>query len=92
MTEPTAIPIRTLRNEIATIIRRVESGESFDITRHGRHVARITPTTQPRRTGTLDDLWRLRAQVPADPGYAAELRRWRDEDPGLRDVFADDER
>ncbi len=88
MNEPTTIPIRQLRNEIASIIKRVEAGESFDITRHGQRVARIGPTLPAKRYGTLDDLWALRKLVPADPAYAAEIRRWRDEQV-MRDPYGD---
>jgi prevent-host-death family protein len=86
MAEHESIPIRTLRNDVSQVIRRVEAGESFDVTRHGRPVARIMPVRPEKRPGTLADLLALRDEVPADPGWWAEIRRMRDEDPG-RDPY-----
>jgi prevent-host-death family protein len=50
----TAIGQRELRNDNAEIMRRVEAGESFVVTRNGRPVADLVPhaagVTRPRRT------------------------------------------
>lgn len=35
---------REMRNRSGEILRRVEAGESFEITNHGRPAARIVPT------------------------------------------------
>lgn len=61
-----AIPIRTLRNDVSQIIKRVEAGESFDVTRHGRRVARLAPAFEAPRPGTMADIDRLRADVGID--------------------------
>lgn len=74
---PEEIPVRTLRNEVAQVIRRVEEGESFEITRHGRRVARIVPATRERRAATLADFWAFRERVPADPSFARDVRSMR---------------
>lgn len=37
------IPHRELRNHSTEILRRVEAGETFAITNHGRPVARLVP-------------------------------------------------
>lgn len=37
------IPHRELRNHSTEILRRVEAGETFSITNHGRPVARLVP-------------------------------------------------
>lgn len=39
------IPHRELRNHRTEILRRVEAGETFAITNHGRPVARLVPST-----------------------------------------------
>jgi prevent-host-death family protein len=49
---------RELRNDNAQIIREVEQGETFVVTRHGVPVARVTPIA----TGA--DLRRVRAAKP----------------------------
>jgi prevent-host-death family protein len=49
----TAIGQRELRNDNAEIMRRVEAGESFVVTRNGRPVADLVPhagTVKKRRT------------------------------------------
>jgi prevent-host-death family protein len=38
-----AVPVRELRREIRAILDRVERGESLEITRRGRPVARLVP-------------------------------------------------
>jgi len=85
---PETIGQRQLRNDNAEIMRRVEAGESFVITRHGRPVADLIPhgevPTAPRRL-TLGELQQeARAMPPID------VERWyadRDADDLL---FGDD--
>ena len=40
-----AVPIRELQREFREILDRVEQGESVEITRRGRPVARLVPPT-----------------------------------------------
>lgn len=54
-----SISQRELRNDNAAIIRAVEAGESFTVTRRGVPVARLTPVPDT-------DLRRVR---PATPGH-----------------------
>lgn len=42
------VPVRELQREIRAILDRVESGESVEITRRGRPVARLVPAKAPR--------------------------------------------
>ena len=42
------VPVRELQREIRAILNRVESGESVEITRRGRPVARLVPAKPPR--------------------------------------------
>jgi prevent-host-death family protein len=52
-----SISQRELRNDNAEIIRAVEAGESFTVTRRGVPVARLTPVP-------ASDLRRIRAAAP----------------------------
>lgn len=54
-----SISQRELRNDNAAIIRAVEAGESFTVTKRGVPVARVTPVPE-------SDLRRVR---PASPGH-----------------------
>jgi prevent-host-death family protein len=47
-----AIPIRTLNQDTAGVLARVEHGETVEITRRGKVICRIVPVTG----GELDDL------------------------------------
>ncbi|MGH7859735.1 MAG: type II toxin-antitoxin system Phd/YefM family antitoxin [Candidatus Binatia bacterium] len=50
-----AVNVRELQREVGAILDRVERGESLEITRRGRPVARIVPTT-PTRAEAWPDL------------------------------------
>lgn len=85
MTEFEALPIRELRNDVSRVMRRVESGESFDVTRHGRPVARLVPITRHRRWKSMSE-FRATAHVsPTDPELSALIAELRSEPP--RDPF-----
>ncbi|MGH3568445.1 MAG: type II toxin-antitoxin system Phd/YefM family antitoxin [Pseudonocardia sp.] len=65
---PETIGQRQLRNDNAEIMRRVEAGESFIVTRNGRPVADLVPhgsgLKQPERRLTLGELQELRRGMP----------------------------
>jgi prevent-host-death family protein len=46
------IPIRELNQQTASVMARVENGETVEITKQGRVIGRIVPAT----SGELDDL------------------------------------
>lgn len=78
----TTISQRELRNDNATIVRRVEAGESFTVTRRGVPVADLVPHGAARRT----DYFRPTLEIVhafADVG-AVDAEAW------LRDARADD--
>jgi prevent-host-death family protein len=65
---------RQLRNDNAEFMRRVEAGESFVITRHGRPVADLTPhdaVSRARHRATLGELQERRRALPA-----VDVERW----------------
>jgi prevent-host-death family protein len=80
----TIIPQRELRNDISSVLRRVEHGERFTITVNGRPVAELGPL---RGNGEQPaDLDAVLARTPVDDRWAAELRAARDEEhAGARD-------
>ena len=39
--------VRTLRNDYAQLLRRVETGEEIEISRRGKVVARLVPALRP---------------------------------------------
>lgn len=72
------IPQRELRNDIGSVLRRVEDGESFTITVNGRPVAELGPLRQnDRQPANLDAIL---ARTPVDECWAAELQAARDEE------------
>lgn len=71
---------RQLRNDNADIMRRVEAGESFVVTRNGRPVADLVPHGAPRpRRLTLREVQEEFAKLPP-----LDLDQW------YRDRAADD--
>ncbi|MGH8776148.1 MAG: type II toxin-antitoxin system Phd/YefM family antitoxin [Jiangellaceae bacterium] len=74
MTE--VISQRELRNDNAEIMRRVEAGERFTVTRHGKAIADIVPhrtgsTGRRRRTlGELQAEFRQLPPIDVDRWYA----------------------
>jgi len=85
--EPREITQRELRNESGAIMRAVERGESFTITRNGTRVGRPLPlrrrTFVPReevlatfRTGPVLDAERFRRDLDADVDQDPVERDW----------------
>ncbi|MEO6086167.1 MAG: type II toxin-antitoxin system prevent-host-death family antitoxin [Umezawaea sp.] len=84
----TAIGQRELRNDNAEIMRRVEAGEGFVVTRNGRPVADLVPhtaeTAVPRRT-----LGELQAEFRKLPPI--DLERWNAEQLADDRIFGADD-
>jgi antitoxin (DNA-binding transcriptional repressor) of toxin-antitoxin stability system len=76
---------RELRNDTPAIMRAIEHGESFVLTRNGTPIADLIPharpAERPRVTGA--DLLEAADQLPkVDPGqFFADLDRYVDPDP-----------
>jgi prevent-host-death family protein len=77
---PETIPQRQLRNDSGEILRRVEAGESFVITRNGKPVADLVPhAREPRRRKTLREFQEDMRKLPP-----IDVEQW------YRDREADD--
>jgi prevent-host-death family protein len=77
---PETIPQRQLRNDSGEIMRRVEAGESFVITRNGKPVADLVPhAREPRRRKTLREFQEDMRKLPP-----VDVEQW------YRDREADD--
>ncbi len=74
MEEPT-ISLRELRNDVSSILRRVEGGERFVVTVSGRPVAEVVPlrTRRPRFIPLKEIQEELR-RIGPDPELYAWLR------------------
>lgn len=83
---------RELRNDNAEIMRRVEAGESFTVTRNGRPVADLIPhqVDRPVRRRTVGE-WQaeFRRMTPADSARWHRERAESDAVFGLDDPLAD---
>ena len=82
---------RELRNDNATIVNRVEAGESFTITRRGVPVADLVPHgTRPR----VDVHFTPSEQILAvyDEGRAPDAEAWMRDIRAADDMFDDDDR
>lgn len=63
------VGVRELRQNASALLRRVEGGESIDITNHGHVVGRLVPANGPARS--RDDLI---ASGDLRPGHGDPLR------------------
>ena len=72
------IPQRELRNDLAAVPRRAERGERFTVTVAGRAVAELGPLAGARALAPPARLPASLAETPADPDFAADLRRMRE--------------
>jgi prevent-host-death family protein len=62
--------VADLKANLAALLRRVQDGEEFTITKRGRPVALLT---QPRDTGHTPRLGTLRGRIRFAPGWDAPL-------------------
>jgi prevent-host-death family protein len=67
------IPQRELRNNVSGVLRRVEAGEAFVVTVHGREVAQLGPVAHRRRFVSRERLLASLAGTLSPEG-AASLR------------------
>jgi prevent-host-death family protein len=70
------VATRELRNDTASVLRRVQAGEEIIITVNGRPVAQLLPLPRSgRRWVARADLVRRLRTAQADPGLRRDLAR-----------------
>lgn len=74
-----AISLADAKARLSELVDRVEAGESIDITRRGKAVARLTAIAKPRKPVDLAALRALSATMPPQGQDAVDLVR------GIRD-------
>ena len=63
------VGVRELKERASEILRRVrEDGDAYEVSYHGRVIARLIPVTQPDSQDDLTDFLRSWEQLAADIG------------------------
>ncbi|HEY2048092.1 MAG TPA: type II toxin-antitoxin system prevent-host-death family antitoxin [Caulobacteraceae bacterium] len=76
-----SVNLADAKAHLSELVDRVEAGESIDITRRGKAVARLTAVFRPRKRVDKVLLEALSASMPRETASAADLvRSMRDED------------
>ena len=70
-----AISLADAKAHLSELIDRVEAGETIDITRRGKPVARLTTVEKPRKPIDVEALRAFTATMPAQSISAADLVR-----------------
>ena len=74
------ISLADAKARLSELVDRVEAGDSIEITRRGKAVARLSPATQPRKRIDAALLQSLTATMPLQTKSAADLVRSMRED------------
>jgi len=75
-----AINLADAKARLSELVDRVEAGDSIEITRRGKAVARLSPATRPRKRIDAALLQSLTATMPLQTKSAADLVRSMRED------------
>lgn len=76
-----AVNLADAKAHLSELVDRVEAGDSIEITRRGKRVARLTAVASPRKAINLAALQALTRALPGQPQAAADLvRSMRDDD------------
>lgn len=67
------VPARELRNDVSGVLRKVEAGESLEVTLRGRPVARLTPVPRRARWISTAALFVDKERWLADSGLRRDL-------------------
>ena len=70
-----AINLADAKAHLSELVDRVEAGDSIDITRRGKLVARLTAAARPRKPIDATLLQSLTAPMPSQSRSAADLVR-----------------
>jgi prevent-host-death family protein len=70
-----SIKLADAKAHLSELVDRVEAGESIDITRRGKPVARLTAVAKPRKRIDAALLQSLTAAMPPQAEGAADLLR-----------------
>jgi prevent-host-death family protein len=70
-----AVSLADAKTRLSELVDRVEAGDSIEITRRGKPVARLTAVAPPRKPVELSGLRALTAKIPPQPERAADLVR-----------------
>ncbi|WP_192384469.1 type II toxin-antitoxin system Phd/YefM family antitoxin [Mesorhizobium silamurunense] len=70
-----AINLADAKAHLSELVDRVEAGDSIEITRRGKPVARLTAVTRPRKRIDAAQLRSLTATMPPQAEDAANLVR-----------------
>ena len=70
-----AVSLAEAKAHLSELVDRVETGESIEITRRGKRVARLTTTDRPRKAIDMAALQALTQALPPAPQDAADLVR-----------------
>jgi prevent-host-death family protein len=75
------VSLANAKAHLSALIDRVESGETVEITRRGKPVARIVAVQRPRKPIDFEALRTLRESMPMQEESAGEfMRRLRDDE------------
>jgi prevent-host-death family protein len=76
-----AISLADAKAMLSELVDRAEAGETIEITRRGKPVARLTAVAKPRKRVRLSELQALTKGMPLQSESAADLvRSMRDSD------------
>lgn len=67
------MPARDLRNNVSSVLRRVEAGERLRVTVNGRPVAELVPLANRPQTMSWPEFAQHLEGARADVGFAADL-------------------
>ncbi len=70
-----AINLADAKARLSELVDRIEAGDSIDITRRGKPVARLTAVARPRKPIDASLLQALTATIPPQAEGAADLVR-----------------
>ena len=70
-----AITLADAKAHLSELVDRVEAGDSIDITRRGKPVARLTAVARPRKRIEVSLLQSLTATMPPQAEGATEFMR-----------------